>query len=52
MDRKIEKVILENPIESAIYDAAREKGMITMKEDAIIKAMNKEIPFEEIGTLG
>jgi type IV pilus assembly protein PilB len=52
MDKNIEQTILHNPIESAIYDAARLKGMITMKEDAIIKAMNKEIPFEEIATLG
>jgi len=26
----------------------RKKGMITVKEDAIIKAMKKEIPFEEM----
>jgi len=51
MDRDIEKVILDNPIESAIYDATRAKGMLTIKEDAIIKAMNKIIPFEEINKL-
>jgi len=51
MDRDIEKVILENPIESAIYDEARKKGMLTMKEDAIIKAMKKIIPWEEVNTL-
>jgi len=26
--------------------------MLTMQEDAIIKAMRREIPFEEINTLG
>jgi type IV pilus assembly protein PilB len=51
MDRDVEDVILHNPVESAVYDVARSKGMITLKEDAIIKAMNKEIPFEEINTL-
>lgn len=51
MDRDIEKVILENPVESAVFDAARKKGMLTMREDAIIKAMRKEIPYEEINTL-
>ena len=51
MSRAIEKVILENPIESAVYDEARKQGMLTMKEDAIIKAMNKTIPFEEINKL-
>jgi type II secretory ATPase GspE/PulE/Tfp pilus assembly ATPase PilB-like protein len=51
MDRDIEKVILNNPIESAIYDEARKKGMLTMKDDAIIKAMKKIIPWEEVNTL-
>ncbi len=51
MDRDIEDVILKNPVESAIYDIVRKKGMLTMKEDAIIKAMRKEIPFEEINKL-
>jgi type IV pilus assembly protein PilB len=51
MDREIENIILHNPVESAVYDAARKKGMISMKEDAIIKAMKKIIPFEEVNTL-
>lgn len=51
MSREIEKVILENPIETAVYDVARTQGMITMREHAIIKALNKEIPFEEINKL-
>jgi type IV pilus assembly protein PilB len=51
MNREIEKVILENPVESAIYDTTRKYGLITMKEDAIIKCLNKQIPFEEINTL-
>lgn len=51
MDRDIEKVILTNPVESAVYDSARSKGMITMKEDAIIKAMNRIIPWEEVNNL-
>lgn len=51
MSREIEDVILHNPVESAIYDEARSKGMITMKEDAIIKALQGEIPFEEVNKL-
>jgi len=51
MDEEIEKLILNNPIESEVYKAVRRKGFITMKEDAIIKAMNKIIPFEEINQL-
>jgi len=51
MNREIENVILKNPVDTEIYIAARKQGMITMKEHAIIKALNKEIPFEEINKL-
>lgn len=51
MDKDIEAVILKNPTELEITRIARSKGMITMKEDAILKAMKREIPFEEVGTL-
>ena len=52
MDRKLESIILTKPTEAEIYDHVRkEKGMITMKEDAIIKALQKMIPFEEVGNL-
>jgi len=51
MDRDIENVILENPIESAIQDEVRKKGMITMKEHALIKALEHKIPFEEFNKL-
>lgn len=51
MNREIEDIILKNPVESDIYDVARKQGMITMKEHAIIKALNKEIPFEEVNKL-
>jgi type IV pilus assembly protein PilB len=52
MDSEIEEIILKNPSESEIRKVARRKGMLSMKEDAIIKAFNKIIPFEEINTLG
>lgn len=48
MDSEVENLILTNPIESAIFKSLRKKGMLTIKEDAIIKAMNKIIPFEEV----
>jgi type IV pilus assembly protein PilB len=52
MDRNLESIILTKPTENEIYDYIRkEKGMITMKEDAIIKALQKIIPFEEVGNL-
>ncbi len=48
MDKDLEKIILKEPTEVAIGKLLREKGMISMKEDAMIKALRKEIPFEEI----
>jgi type IV pilus assembly protein PilB len=52
VDPDIEKAILENPVEEKLYAVARSKGMITLKEDAIIKALKGEIPFEEVNSLG
>ena len=52
MDKDIEHVILTSPIEEKIFEAARAKGMLTMREDAIMKALAGEIPFEEINALG
>ncbi len=51
MDKEIEGIILKNPTEIEITRVARAKGMLTMKEDAILKAMRREIPFEEVSTL-
>lgn len=52
MNKNIEEIILKNPSEAEIRKIARANGMFTMKEDAIIKAFNKQIPFNEINTLG
>lgn len=52
MNKKLEEIILKNPVELDIYAAARSQGMFTMREHAIIKALHGEIPFEEINTLG
>lgn len=48
MNSEVENLILTNPIESVISKVLREKGMLTMKEDAIVKSLNKIIPFEEV----
>jgi|TARA_R110000824_G_scaffold401771_1_gene615692 type IV pilus assembly protein PilB len=52
MDKELEHVLLTTPVEEKVYAAARAKGMITLREDAIIKALNGEIPFEEVNALG
>ncbi len=52
MEKSIEQVVLKEPVEETIYTAARANGMLTMHEDAIIKALQGKIPFEEVNTLG
>jgi len=51
MSSEIERIVLENPIDSKIWSAARAQGMLTMREDAIVKAFDKKIPYTEVSTL-
>ncbi|MEI8062245.1 MAG: GspE/PulE family protein [bacterium] len=51
MDRQLEEIILKEPTELSINKYLRSKGMLTMKEDAMIKALKKIIPFEEVSDL-
>lgn len=52
MNSELEHTILTNPVEEKVYEVARAQGMFTMREDAIMKALNGEIPFSEVNTLG
>ncbi len=51
MDKEIEQVILKSPTELEISRLLRAKGMLSIREDAIIKAFEKKIPFEEVNRL-
>jgi type IV pilus assembly protein PilB len=51
VDREIEQLILTKPGEDALYDYARKQGMLTMKDDAILKCMKGLIPWDEVNTL-
>ncbi len=51
VDKDIEKIILAEPTEVRLWESTRKKGMISMKEDAILKSMDKIVPFQEINTL-
>lgn len=51
VDKEIEKIILAEPTDVRLSEAARKKGMLSMKEDAILKCMDKMVPFQEINTL-
>lgn len=47
IDKDIERVILTNPVEPDIYKLARSKGMVTLREDAMIKALEGKTTFQE-----
>jgi type IV pilus assembly protein PilB len=51
MNEELESVILKNPVEQEITKIVRAHGMLTMKEDAIIKTMHQQIPFEQVNVL-
>lgn len=52
VDQEIQDFILHGGGETDMYKSARAKGFMSMKEDAIIKALQGEIPFEEVNTFG
>lgn len=52
VDNEIERLILNNGSEEEIYQAARKNGFMSMKEDAIIKALEHVIPYEEVSAFG
>jgi type IV pilus assembly protein PilB len=49
---EIQDMILNNAPEETILEAARKSGFMTIQEDAMIKALNHEIPYEEMLTFG
>lgn len=51
MTPRVERIILKSPIESHIWAEARKEGMLSMKEDAYLKAFKGEIPFSEASAL-
>ena len=50
-DKDLQKVILTNPVEQEILKVIRAKGALTMKEDAIVKALKGDVPFQEVYNL-
>lgn len=51
VDRDIENLILNRKPEDDIWKNARQKGMINMREDAIIKSLDGIVPFTEVESL-
>ena len=52
MNKDLEHIVLTNPVEEKVFAAARAGGMLTMRENAILKALAGEIPFEDVNSLG
>ncbi len=48
IDKEMQSIILKKPQEQEIYKLARSRGMLSIREDAILKASSGEIPFQEI----
>jgi len=47
-DKDFERAILANKSEDELYKLARSKGFTSMKEDAMMKAFNKQIPWRAV----
>ncbi|OGI63448.1 hypothetical protein A2818_00790 [Candidatus Nomurabacteria bacterium RIFCSPHIGHO2_01_FULL_40_12] len=48
VDKEIQNVILKSPTNGDIYKVARKKGMLMMREDAMLKSLAGIIPFTEV----
>lgn len=52
INNEIQDLILKGGSEDAMYQVGRRNGFMTMKEDAIIKALEHVIPYEEVSAFG
>lgn len=48
VDKEMQNVILKSPTDGEIYKLARSKGMVMMREDAMHKAIEGVIPYQEV----
>jgi type II secretory ATPase GspE/PulE/Tfp pilus assembly ATPase PilB-like protein len=52
MSKLVEEAIMQKKGENEIMPILRAQGMLSMKEDAMLKAFNKIIPYTEVTSLG
>lgn len=50
IDKEMQEIILKRPQEQEIYKLARSRGMLTIREDAMVKSIEGLIPFKEVYT--
>jgi len=48
IDKEMQNIVLKHPEEITIYNLARSKGMLTLREDAILKSIKGDIPIQEV----
>jgi type II secretory ATPase GspE/PulE/Tfp pilus assembly ATPase PilB-like protein len=48
---KLQQAILESKTEEEMWAIAQADGVVTMRQDAILKCMDGLVPFVEINTL-
>jgi type IV pilus assembly protein PilB len=48
VDREMQEVILKNPTEPELYKLSRSRGMLSIKEDALMKALKGEVSMQEV----
>lgn len=48
VDKDIQQIILKNPVDTEIYKVCRAKGMITLREDALLKALKGDVMMQEV----
>jgi len=46
--KELENIILTNPAEEAILKAGRKEGMVTMREDGVLKVLEGRVGLEEL----
>lgn len=52
MNSELEHQVLTDPTEEKVRTIARKHGMLTMKEDALLKSFEGVVPFTEVNKLG
>ena len=50
-DKELQNLILKKPDEGQVYNLVRQKGFLTMRENAILKCIEGTVPFQEIYNL-
>lgn len=52
VDKDVQEVILKNPVEPELYKILRAKGMLTLREDALLKALKGDVMMQEVFAFG